>query len=275
MEQLICHYCGRIAAIPSACPACGSRRIGRFGAGTQQVEELFHREFPSLTTLRMDQDTTVGRLAHSDILDRFINREADVLIGTQMIAKGHDIPNVTVVGVLSADLMLGLSDFRASERAFSLITQAAGRAGRGDMPGTVIIQAYNIDDFAIRCAAAQDYAAFYQEEAAFRKLMRYPPFGAVAAITLAGPSERTVHERSVTLHAMLAARKTAEPAFASVELFDPARAPIFRIREQYRWRLVVKGKGPEYLAAFLAPVVDHFDFQRLSRSVDIDPYQLM
>lgn len=275
MEQLICHYCGRIAAIPSACPACGSRRIGRFGAGTQQVEELFHREFPGLTTLRMDQDTTVGRLSHSDILDRFINREADVLIGTQMIAKGHDIPNVTVVGILSADLMLGLSDFRASERAFSLITQAAGRAGRGDMPGTVIIQAYNIDDFAIRCAAAQDYAAFYQEEEAFRKLMRYPPFGAVAAITLAGPSERTVHERIVTLHAMLGARKTAEPAFTSVELFDPARAPIFRIREQYRWRLVIKGKGPDQLAAFLAPVVDHFDFQRLSRSVDIDPYQLM
>ncbi len=274
-EQLICHYCGRIAPVPSVCPACGSHRIGRFGAGTQQVEELFQQSFPHLKTLRMDQDTTVGRLSHGDILDRFVRREADVLIGTQMIAKGHDIPNVTVVGILSADLMLGMSDFRASERAFSLITQAAGRAGRGDIPGNVIIQAYNIDDFSIRCAAAQDYDAFYQEEAAFRKMMRYPPFGTVAAITLAGPNERTVHERAVTLHAMLAARKNDEPVFAAFELFDPARAPIFRIRDQYRWRLVVKGRTPDLIAAFLAPVVDRFDFRRLSRSIDIDPYQLM
>lgn len=274
-EQLICHYCGRINSIPTTCPNCGSKRIGRFGAGTQQVEELMRKEFPEIRTLRMDQDTTAARLSHGELLASFINREADVLIGTQMIAKGHDIPNVTLVGVLAADLMLGLSDFRAAERAFALITQAAGRAGRGDEPGKVIIQAYNIDDFAIRCAAAQDYLTFYQEEVAFRRQLRYPPFGSIAVATLSGQTESTVRERTQLLHAALAAHRRAEQGYGNIELFDATRAPIHRIRGRYRWRIVLKGQSAEQLAAFLAPVLDRFDFQRLSRSIDIDPYQLM
>ncbi len=274
-EQLICHYCGRINAIPTVCPNCGSKRIGRFGAGTQQVEELMRQEFLEIRTLRMDQDTTAARLSHGELLASFIKREADVLIGTQMIAKGHDIPNVTLVGILAADLMLGLSDFRAAERAFALITQAAGRAGRGADPGKVIIQAYNIDDFAIRCAAAQDYLTFYQEEIAFRRQLRYPPFGSIAVATLAGQSESAVRERTQMLHSALAAHRQAVQGYENIELLDASRAPIHRIRGRYRWRIVLKGQSAEQLAAFLAPVLDRFDFQRLSRSIDIDPYQMM
>ena len=182
--QLICHYCGRLQAIPAACPACGSRQIGRFGAGTQQVEAAFNQEFAPCTALRMDQDTTIGRNAHARILASFEQGEAQALIGTQMIAKGHDFANVTVVGVLAADLMLGMSDFRSSERAFQVITQAAGRAGRGQEPGTVVIQAYNVDDYAIRFAAAQDYPGFFRQEIAYRRLMQYPPFGSICVMTI-------------------------------------------------------------------------------------------
>jgi primosomal protein N' (replication factor Y) len=142
----------------------------------------------------MDQDTTIGRNAHAQILARFEQGEAHVLIGTQMIAKGHDFANVTVVGVLAADLMLGMSDFRSSERAFQLITQAAGRAGRGREPGTVVIQAYNIDDYAIRFAAAQDYPGFFRQEIAYRRLMQYPPFGSICVITVTSLQEQEAKE---------------------------------------------------------------------------------
>ena len=274
-SQLICHYCGRISRPPKTCPACGSDRIGRFGAGTQQVEALFNQEFTTRTALRMDQDTTVGRTAHARILDQFARHEADALIGTQMIAKGHDFPNVTVVGILAADLMLGLSDFRASERAFQLITQAAGRAGRGDDAGEVVIQAYNIDDYAVRYAAAQDYAAFFREEITYRRMMHYPPFGSLCAITLSSLQEPAVRKACLELHSALQARQNGDAALSGLQLMDPARAPVYQIKSRYRWRLIVKGPDVAHLASLVTPVVDRLDFAGVAVAIDFDPYNLM
>ncbi|MEA4888425.1 MAG: primosomal protein N' [Clostridiaceae bacterium] len=273
--RMICHYCGRITRPPRTCPVCGSERIGRFGAGTQQVEELFNQEFAPYRALRMDQDTTVGRLSHAKLLDQFARREADVLIGTQMIAKGHDFPNVTVVGILAADLMLGLSDFRAAERAFQLITQAAGRAGRGNDAGEVLIQAYNVDDYAVRYAAAQDYPGFFRQEIAYRRLMQYPPFGSICAMTLSAAQERLTRDKCLELASALKARRESEPAFQDILLMDPARAPIYQIKDRYRWRLVLKGPDTAVLAAFLSPVADRFDFGKTVLAMDMDPYNMM
>jgi primosomal protein N' (replication factor Y) (superfamily II helicase) len=274
-DWLICHYCGRISHPPKLCPNCGSSRIGRFGAGTQQVEAQFNLEFSPFKALRMDQDTTVGRTAHARLLDAFSSGEADALIGTQMIAKGHDFPNVTVVGILSADLMLGISDFRASERAFQLITQAAGRAGRGASPGRVIIQAYNVDDFAVRLAAAQDYPNFYQQEIVFRRTLHYPPFGSIGSITLSSLQETQARDKCRQLTSALRARQESEPAFQPIQLMEPSRAPITRIKDRYRWRLVMKGPDAATLANFLMPVTDRFDFGKTAVAIDIDPYQMM
>lgn len=277
--QLVCHYCGKITHPPTTCPVCGSDRIGRFGAGTQQVEKLFREEFAPATALRMDQDTTTGRQSHAQILDQFARHQADVLIGTQMIAKGHDFPNVTVVGILSADLMLGLSDFRASERAFGLITQAAGRAGRGEAAGEVVIQAYNTDDYAITAAAAQDYERFYEQEIAFRKALRYPPFGAIGLLLLSGQNEKVVREKIHQVHAVLAHRlaegQTSTGQHLPIELLEPGRAPLFLLRARYRYRLILKGPDASRLMAFLSSALQRFDYGQTAATIDIDPYSLL
>jgi len=272
---LICHYCGKVTHQPKTCPVCSSTRIGRFGAGTQQVEEVFNREFAPWRALRMDQDTTSGRTSHARLLDQFASGEYAALIGTQMIAKGHDFPNVTVVGILSADLMLGVSDFRAAERTFQLITQAAGRAGRGDAAGKVIIQAYNIDDYAIQLAAKQDYPGFYRQEIAFRRALNYPPFGSICSITLSATREDVVRDKCRRLASALLARRETDTDFQRISLMEPGRSPLFRIKDRYRWRLVLKGPDPGSLATFLLPVTDHFDFSKVAVSVDIDPFQMM
>lgn len=187
--KLVCHYCGYEESMISVCPSCGSKHIGGFRAGTQQIEELVRREFPSARVLRMDMDTTKEKDGHEKILEAFANGEADVLIGTQMIVKGHDFPNVTLVGVLAADLSLYADDYRAGERTFQLLVQAAGRAGRGNEKGEVVIQTYSPEHYSIECAARQDYEAFYREELAYRSMMGYPPVEQLAAILVTGEDE--------------------------------------------------------------------------------------
>lgn len=180
--KLVCHYCGYEIPELKECPVCHSKYIGGIAIGTEQVEEIVHREFPEARILRMDMDTTRGKGGHGKILERFGAGEADILIGTQMIVKGHDFPSVTLVGVLMADLSLNEADYRSAEHTFELITQAVGRAGRGSARGTAVIQTYHPEHYAIRCAAQQDYTAFYQEEIAFRKIMNYPPAGRMMAV---------------------------------------------------------------------------------------------
>src|SRR5713226_6898516 len=179
-RRLLCHYCGYAERVPSVCPKCQSEHIYFLGVGSEKVEEELHREFPRARVTRLDRDTVSGKRQYETILQSFRDRDFDILVGTQMIAKGHDIPNVTLVGVVSADVGLGMPDFRAAERTFQLLTQVAGRAGRGDLPGIVLVQTINPDHYAIRMASAQDYQAFYDKELNFRRLMHYPPFSAMA-----------------------------------------------------------------------------------------------
>lgn len=187
--KMVCHYCGYEEPQVNLCPSCGSPYIGGFKAGTQQIEELVKRQFPSARVLRMDMDTTKAKDGHEKILETFANEEADILIGTQMIVKGHDFPNVTLVGILAADMSLYSNDYRAGERTFQLLTQAAGRAGRGSSKGEVIIQTYSPQHYSIQMAAAQDYEGFYKEEMDYRELMGYPPVEQLLAVLMTGPDE--------------------------------------------------------------------------------------
>src|ERR1700724_343840 len=181
-RRLLCHYCGYAEKVPSVCPKCQSEHIYFLGMGSEKVEEELHRSFPAARIARLDRDTVTGKRQYETILNEFREGNYDMLVGTQMIAKGHDIPDVTLVGVVSADIGLGMPDFRAAERTFQLLTQVAGRAGRGNVPGIVLIQTINPDHYAIRFASAQNYDGFYEKEIRFRKLMRYPPFSALANI---------------------------------------------------------------------------------------------
>ena len=177
-----CHYCGYTCAKVTACPECGSRHIGEFRAGTKQIEDIVKERFPGARVLRMDMDTTRQKDSYEKILSAFANEEADILVGTQMIVKGHDFPNVTLVGVLAADMSLYTDDYRSGERTFQLLTQAVGRAGRGDRPGEAVIQTYSPEHYAVVKAAAQDYEAFYAQEISYRELMGYPPVEHLLAV---------------------------------------------------------------------------------------------
>jgi primosomal protein N' (replication factor Y) len=251
MDQLICHYCGRVEKAPKFCPSCGSDLIAGFGVGTQQVEQAFTELFPDNKALRMDQDTTAGRTSHIDLLSTFRAGKADVLIGTQMIAKGHDFPNVTLVGILSADLLMGQNDFRASERAFQLITQAAGRAGRKSKPGEVYIQAYDLDHYAVRSAAAQDFGSFYRQEIKFREQMGYPPFGVIASVVCSGKSDQDA-EHAIQMAAQKARRIIElRPDLGVIRLLRPTPSPIRRVNNQSRWQLVMKSKNHYPLSLML------------------------
>ena len=189
--QLVCHYCGLSVPMPDRCPSCGSPYIAGFGLGTQKVETMVKKYFPSARTLRMDMDSTSRKDSHGKILSSFAKGEADILIGTQMIIKGHDFPRVTLVGILAADLSLYSDDFRAGERTFQLLTQAAGRAGRAGAEGLVVIQTYNPENYAIETASHQDYEVFYEKEMAYRRLLSYPPAGQM----LSGPSSQIRRRR--------------------------------------------------------------------------------
>lgn len=191
--SLRCHYCGFQSVFQKKCPGCGSAYIGPFGTGTEKVEELVHQEFPGARVLRMDADTTRGKDGYEEILNAFADRKADILIGTQMIVKGHDFGGVTLVGVLAADMSLLESDYRSAERTFQLLSQAAGRAGRADKPGEVVIQTYQPMHYAVQAAARQDMPAFFREEIAFRRLMNYPPVGNLLVVFGTGPDEERLH----------------------------------------------------------------------------------
>src|SRR5208337_2278501 len=188
-RRLLCHYCGYAEKVPSVCPKCSSDHVYFLGVGSERVEEELHRAFPAARIARLDRDTVTGKRQYETILAGFREGSYDILVGTQMIAKGHDIPNVTLVGVVSADVGLGMPDFRAGERTFQLLTQVAGRAGRGNLPGEVLVQTINPEHYAIRFAAAQDYEKFYEKELHFRRLMRYPPFSALANVLVRSASQ--------------------------------------------------------------------------------------
>jgi len=276
-DRLICHYCGYTIKMPSVCPGCGSSHIRQFGTGTQKVEEELQRHFPGASVIRMDMDTTTGKHSHEEILDRFRNENINILIGTQMIAKGHDFPNVTLVGILAADSMLGIDDFRASERTFQLLTQVAGRAGRGSVPGRVIIQTYNTEDYSITAASRHDYEAFFRQELQIRRRLRYPPFTHIAMAVISSVNDGLALSKARDAYNFLAARIDRD---AGDEMLPgPVRAPIARMRNRYRWRVLVKCNSTGRLCAVLSRLADHFMKNRGSSdvdiSIDIDPASMM
>lgn len=264
--KLHCHYCGYTRPMPKVCPTCGSPYIGGFRAGTEKVEEAVKKIFPKARVLRMDADTTRTRGSYRQILEQFSNREADILVGTQMIVKGHDFPYVTLVGILAADMSLNAADFRGAERTFQLITQAAGRAGRGQIPGQVVIQTYQPDHYSIQCAAAQDYPAFYQEEIQYRRLLDYPPAGHLLMILLTSEKKDHLETEAKELASYLREEGKTE-TLSQVRVLGPEDAGIARIRDV--WRKTVYLKHSSYDKLVLAKNLATVYIQEKQRYSDV------
>lgn len=245
--RMVCHYCGYEERQPKVCPSCGSKYLGGFKAGTQKIEMLVKQRFPKARVLRMDFDTTRTKDSYEKILQAFANQEADILIGTQMIVKGHDFPNVTLVGVLAADMSLHVADYHAAERTFQLLTQAVGRAGRGQLPGQAVIQTYDPEHFAIQTAKAQDYEAFYQHEIAYRKMMHYPPIWNMLLVHCMGKNEQITQQTAQLMADKLqsAIKRSGKP----VLLVGPADATIAKVNDIYRKVLYMKAADYQTLVA--------------------------
>ncbi len=242
--KLHCHYCGYTIPNVKLCPSCGSKYILGFKVGTQQIEEKLKELFPGVRVLRMDADTTRTKDSYERILSAFANGEADVLVGTQMIVKGHDFPKVTLVGVLAADLSLSFGDFRSGERTFQLLTQAAGRAGRGTLPGEVVIQTYQPEHYSVQYAAAQDFEGFYKEEMQFRELMGYPPAGRMMAIQFFGADELRVKALAEDFSDYL---KVLIKGKAHIQVLGATPAAIAKVKDVYRYVIYVKAHRLETL----------------------------
>ena len=265
---MMCHYCGHIERQPKQCPKCSSKLIGGFGTGTEKVEAEINRLFPKAKTLRMDKDTTMKKGAHGDILSKFLNHKADILIGTQMIVKGHDFDNVTLVGVMLADISLFSNDYRAGERTFDLLTQAAGRAGRGDKKGHVLIQTYQPEHYAILAAAKQDYGGFFDMEMSYRSIMKYPPVYDMMVVLLAGENYDEVTEASKRLY-------EAVNKFASknVRIIGPSDANIVKINDVYRRVIYIKSNDNNVLQN-IRDMAEDFQYEGVSLLVDVNPVNM-
>lgn len=242
-NKLKCHYCGYETNALTVCPECGSKNIRYFGTGTQKLEEQVKSIFPQASTIRMDIDTVTKKNSHEDILNSFKNDGIDILIGTQMVVKGHDFPNVTLVGVIAADSSLNIDDYRAHERTFQTLTQVAGRAGRGKDKGKVIIQTYNPDTFCIQYAQKQDYKLFYDTEIHLRKQLRYPPFCDIILIGISSKIKKELETISNKIYEDLKEKIKTEKL--QILLYKPVPAPIDRIKNKFRWRIIVKCKIDE------------------------------
>ena len=233
LDQLVCHYCGYQTPMPALCPNCQSKYIGTFGIGTQKVEQMVRERFPEAGVLRMDADTTTGKEGHEKILQDFASGSADILIGTQMIVKGHDFPNVTLVGILAADLSLNVGDFRAAERTYQLLAQAAGRAGRGDKPGDVVLQTYQPEHYSIVAAAKQDYMGFYQQELIQRQILQYPPVSNILGVLVLSEDLRHVRELSEGLAEQMR-------QYEQVVVLGPAPAALAKAKDVHRYIIYAK-----------------------------------
>lgn len=245
--RLVCHYCGYAEPFLKKCPECGSPYLLGFKAGTQQIEEVLSREFPQARVLRMDADTTRKKDSYEKILSAFAGGEADILVGTQMIVKGHDFPNVTLVGILAADLSLHVGDYRSGERTFQLLTQAAGRAGRSGKPGEVVIQTYDPEHYSIVYAADQDYKGFYEEEMVYREMLSYPPAAHMLAVLVASGDGEAAGELAETLGKMVRGMEQGGKGREKITALGPAPATIGKISDVYRFMLYVKSADYERL----------------------------
>lgn len=268
-DRLMCHYCGYEIKLPDRCPACQSPYLAGFGTGTERLAEMVSAEFPGARVLRMDADTTRRKGGHREILEQFADGEADILVGTQMIVKGHDFPGVTLVGIMAADLSLNTPDFRSAERTFQLLTQAAGRAGRGLKPGHVVIQTYQPDHYAIRYASAQDYGGFFREEMHFRRLAGYPPAVTMAALWISSGEEALLEQAAGSFLADIRAKFHDT---AGLQMIGPVNAPVYRVNDVYRKILYFKTANCDIIRTLgrMAEIKAHSaEWSRLTIQFDI------
>ena len=274
-RRLMCHYCGYQSRVPKLCTSCGSEYLHFVGAGTERLMELLQSRFPEARIGRLDRDVAQRRDEYRRVLSRFKQRRLDLLVGTQMIAKGHDFPGLTLVGVVAADAALSFPDFRAAERVFQLLTQSAGRAGRAAEPGRVLIQTFYPEHYAVQTAARQDYRAFYEKEIRFRRMMHYPPFTALANLVLRHP----IQEKATQLAARL--RRYLGPlceASSGLRLLGPGPAPLARLHNQYRMQFVLKAANRKVLNVVLGRLFGFLSAERWPRKtlvIDVDPVDLM
>ena len=272
-QKMICHYCGYTALVPKACVHCGSEYVYFLGTGSEKLEELLHGMFPQARITRLDRDTVRGHQDFERTLNALSAGDLDLLVGTQMIAKGHDIHGVTLVGVVGADSALGLPDFRAAERTFQLLTQVAGRAGRGQSPGKVILQTYFQDHYAVQYAARHDFTGFYEKELRFRSWMHYPPYSALANVLVRSDKLDEALEWSGTL-----GKWFEQNRHEGVRVLGPAAAPILRLKRDYRYHFVLKSPSRQKLNATLRAMLAYAAQQKIPRTqvtVDVDALWLM
>ncbi|KQL54683.1 primosomal protein N' [Heyndrickxia shackletonii] len=273
-NQMKCHYCGYEDLVPTTCPECNSEHIRYFGTGTQKVEEEIGKLLPEARVIRMDVDTTSRKGAHEKLLQQFQEGKADILLGTQMIAKGLDFPNITLVGVLSADTMLHLPDFRSSEKTFQLLTQVSGRAGRHELEGEVVIQTYTPEHYSIELAGTQDYNRFYKQEMIMRKIGSYPPFYYLALITVSHEELMKVVSTTEKITKFIRSKISEDSV-----ILGPVTSPIPRINNRYRYQCLIKYKREPDLAKNLRLVLEHFGTSKQSEgltiSIDVNPYMMM
>ena len=271
--KMVCHYCGYTEPVPVQCPTCGSKYISGFKAGTEKIEMVVRKRFPEARVLRMDMDTTRGKEDYEQILSAFANHEADILIGTQMIVKGHDYANVTLVGILAADLSLHEQDFRSGEKTFQLLCQAAGRAGRGDKRGDVIIQTYSPEHYSITTAAEHSYENFFKEEYTYRQLMGYPPCAHMLVILVQSGDESQSVIARLRIEKMIEQSQVGQEV--PVQILTPGQASLSKLKDVYRQVLYLKHKDKETLLDLkrrLEPVLEkHPMFAGITIQFDFDP----
>jgi len=273
-RQSVCHYCDYAVPAPGTCPACGSLEMKELGAGTERVESDLRDLLPAAVVVRMDSDTTSGKDSHNRLLKRMADRSADILIGTQMIAKGHDFPGVTLVGVINGEASLNMPDFRSAERTFQLLSQVIGRAGRGELPGRVIVQALNTSHYAIQCAIGHDGEGFYRQELEFRREAGYPPFTFLAVLSLSGTSEKGVEERADLAVRLLGQLK--KELSLRIEILGPAPAPLYRLRGRFRRQILLKASSRSDLRRLVSAWQANRETSAAVREImDIDPVDMM
>jgi primosomal protein N' (replication factor Y) len=277
-DLLKCHYCGYTEAVPESCPKCSSEHMSRKGFGTQLVAEELHAIFPSARILRLDADATGTKFSHEAIISSFREGEADILIGTHMVTKGHNFPNVTLVGVINADSALYLDDFRASERTFALLTQVIGRAGRADKPGRAVIQTFSPDNETIGLAARQDYTGFYSSAIKLRRQLQFPPFCEFVVLGVHGEVEKEVLELVLKLDGALRSYVCEGGGFSDVPMyiFGPFEAPVYKVNNVYRMRIIVKCQVTKRMRELVARLLSDFPKSSANAavSVDINPTSL-
>ena len=271
-QRLECHYCGFSRRVPESCPKCNSEHIYFFGAGAEQLEEKLREKFPQAKVARLDRDSVRTKRAYQQVLGDFAGGKIDILVGTQMVAKGHDFQRVTLVGVISADSQLSLPDFRAAERTFQLLTQVAGRAGRGGLPGEVLVETFYPEHYAIQLAARQDYLTFFEKEVQFRRLLHYPPFTALASVLVRDAKIENAIRWSRQLSAFLAPQESR-----GVKVLGPAAAPLARLKREYRFQFILKAPKRAQLTRALSELLAFSEEKEIPQKavlVDVDPLSL-